>query len=108
MQIKCVKIRESKYGMALVLETSEFSGGYVLGFRVENLEEVFTEVSNLFKTYSQAPVFGVDVVFEDTEQNLDAMTVPRIEDNLEIVETGYQNLSMPLNRNNYQVGGGNG
>lgn len=38
--------------MALVLETSEYSGGYVLGFKVEQLEEVFTEVLNLFKTYS--------------------------------------------------------
>ncbi len=53
--------------MALVLETSEFSGGYILGFRVENLEEVYTEVSNLFKTYSQNPVFGVEVTFEDAD-----------------------------------------
>lgn len=58
-QIKCVKIRESKYGLALVLETNEFSGGYVLGFRVEKLEDVYTEVVNLFKTYSSNPIFGV-------------------------------------------------
>lgn len=35
VQVKCVRVRDSKYGTALVLETSEFSGGYVLGFRVE-------------------------------------------------------------------------
>lgn len=75
--------------MALVLETSEFSGGYVLGFRVENLEEAYTEVSNLFKTYSQNPVFGVEVTFEEADSNIDNVTVPRIEDNLEIVDTGY-------------------
>ena len=34
-----MRIRESKYGTALVLETSEFSGGYVLGFKVEQVEE---------------------------------------------------------------------
>lgn len=34
--------------MALVLETSEFSGGYILGFKVEQLEQVYTEVINLF------------------------------------------------------------
>ena len=50
--MKCIKIRESKYGMALVVETSELSGGYILGFKVDKLEEVYTEVSNLFKTYS--------------------------------------------------------
>ena len=38
--------------MALVIETSEFSGGYILGFRVDKLEEVYIEVTNLFKTYS--------------------------------------------------------
>jgi Bardet-Biedl syndrome 5 protein len=52
VQVKCVKIRDSKYGKALVLETSEFAGGYVLGFRVENLDEVYTEICNLYKTYS--------------------------------------------------------
>ena len=34
VQVKAIKVRESKYGIALVLETSEFSGSYVLGFRV--------------------------------------------------------------------------
>lgn len=45
IQVKCVRIRDSKYGMALVLETSDFSGGYVLGFRVEKLEEAYKEIS---------------------------------------------------------------
>ena len=35
IQVKCVRVRESKYGTALVLETSEHSGGYVLGFKVD-------------------------------------------------------------------------
>jgi Bardet-Biedl syndrome 5 protein len=33
--MKCVRVRDSKYGTALVLETSDFSGGYVLGFKVD-------------------------------------------------------------------------
>lgn len=41
VQVKCIKVRDSKYGTALVIETSEFSGGYILGFRVENVEEVY-------------------------------------------------------------------
>ena len=51
IQLKCVRIRESKYGTALVLETSEFSGGYVLGFKVEEFEAVFSEINKLFQTY---------------------------------------------------------
>lgn len=45
IQIKCIRIRESKYGTALVLETSDFSGGYVLGFKVEKLDEAYVEIS---------------------------------------------------------------
>lgn len=73
--------------MALVIETSEFSGGYVLGFKVDNLDEVYTEVSNLFKTFSLNPIFGVENTFEDVEQNIDTITMPRIEDKIEIIDT---------------------
>lgn len=52
VQVKCIKVRDSKYGTALVIETSEFSGGYILGFRVENVDEVYLEATNLFRTYS--------------------------------------------------------
>jgi hypothetical protein len=41
-------VSDSKYGEALVLEMSEFSGKYVLGFRVDNIKEVFTEITQLF------------------------------------------------------------
>lgn len=58
-QVKCIRVRESKYGVALVLETSEFSGSYVLGFRIENVDEVFQEVSTLFSSFREKPVFGV-------------------------------------------------
>jgi len=51
VQVKCVRVRDSKYGTALVLETSDFSGGYVLGFRVEQLDEAYTEICSLFKTF---------------------------------------------------------
>lgn len=63
--MKCVRIRESKYGTALVLETSEFSGGYVLGFRVEQLEQAYQEISQLFKTFMQQPNFGIECTYED-------------------------------------------
>ena len=42
-----------------MLETSEFSGAYVLGFRVEEVDNVFNELSTLFNTFKDKPVFGV-------------------------------------------------
>lgn len=90
--MKQIKIRESKYGIALVLETSEFSGSYVLGFRVENIDEVFAEVSKLFQSFKTKPFFGVRCHFEDENINIDKVTIPREEDKMDIVDTGYENV----------------
>lgn len=49
-------------------------------------------------------MFGVEVAFEDVESNLSAVTVPRVEDNLEIIETGYS-FAMPTNKSAYAVSG---
>lgn len=63
IQIASVRLRDSKFGTALVIESSEASGGYVLGFRIdpsERLEAIYKEISSLHKTYSETPIFGVD------------------------------------------------
>ena len=41
--MKSIRLRESKFGQALVIETRAQSGGYILGFRLdpeEKLKEV--------------------------------------------------------------------
>lgn len=86
IQVKNIKIRESKFGTALVLETSDFSGGYILGFRIDNLDEVYTEITALYKVYTQTPVFGVECTFEDANNDIESVTIPRVEDNIEIVD----------------------
>jgi hypothetical protein len=51
-QIKSLKVRESRYGTALVVETSASSGGYVLGFKIdprETLEYVYKEIKSLWQ-----------------------------------------------------------
>lgn len=57
-----MKIRESKFGPALVVECAEGGGGYVLGFRIdpkEKLQSVHKELLSLQKVYGQVPLFGV-------------------------------------------------
>ncbi len=76
-----------------------------MGFRVENVEEVYMEATNLFKTYSQNPMFGVEIQFEDIDTNPLSAVVPQIEDNLEIIDTGYSSLALPTTKSNYAVGG---
>ncbi|ETN59012.1 bardet-Biedl syndrome 5 protein [Anopheles darlingi] len=62
MQIATVRIRESKYGPALVIQTLETGGSYVLGFRIDppdRLGEVYKELLSLHSVYTETPVFGV-------------------------------------------------
>lgn len=57
-----IKVRDSKYGPALVIQTLETAGGYLLGFRVDpgdKLNEVFKELASLFNVFSTTPIFGV-------------------------------------------------
>ncbi|CAH3193586.1 unnamed protein product [Porites evermanni] len=92
LQMKSVKIRDSKFGLALVLETSQQSGGYVLGFRIdpaEKLQEAAKEIQSLQKVvYSASPIFGVEFETEEKPQAVDEVTVDPVQDDIEIVNEG--------------------
>merc|ERR1719171_388165 len=89
LQIKSINVRNSKFGQALVIETTVASGGYILGFRVDppgNLEDVNTQITNLWKVFSNTPIFGVEyTVEEQAPQDVQENIVPRTEDDVEIV-----------------------
>jgi len=77
-----VKIRESKFGMALVIESSQISGGYILGFRIDpvnKLHEVQKEISSLHVLYSANPIFGIQHV---TQMDHNQAALP-IQDNMD-------------------------
>ncbi|CAK9050596.1 Bardet-Biedl syndrome 5 protein homolog [Durusdinium trenchii] len=89
LQMKSINVRNSKFGQALVIETTASSGGYILGFRadpVEHLEEVYTQIHNLWKIFSVTPIFGVDYTLEDKPQDPNQSFVPRQEDDVQIME----------------------
>ncbi|KAH3719594.1 Bardet-Biedl syndrome 5 protein homolog [Dreissena polymorpha] len=91
LQMKTIKIRDSKFGLALVVESSQQSGGYVLGFRidpVEKLQQVHKEIQSLHKVYSACPVFGVEFEEEERPQGLDELTIERVQDDVEIETEG--------------------
>ena len=89
MQMKSIKIRDSKFGNALVIETNPKSGGYVLGFRLdpaEKLQAVAQEVRNLHNVYGENPIFGIEFSVDETPKRLDEVSVPRKIDQMEIVD----------------------
>ena len=90
MQMKVVRVRESKFGHALVVETSQRCGGYILGFRVdpaEQLQSVFQEVQSLHTVFSNTPVFGVDYANEEKPAPLNELKVAPTQDDVEFVDT---------------------
>uniref|UniRef100_A0A8C2YFJ8 Bardet-Biedl syndrome 5 protein homolog n=1 Tax=Coturnix japonica TaxID=93934 RepID=A0A8C2YFJ8_COTJA len=92
LQIRSIKVRDSKFGLALVIESSQQSGGYVLGFKidpVEKLQEAVKEINSLHKVYSANPIFGVDYEMEEKPQSLEDLTVEQVQDDVEI-EPGEQ------------------
>merc|ERR1719161_1688108 len=89
LQIKNISVRNSKFGQAMVIETTASSGGYILGFRadpVDHLEEVYTQINNLWKVFSTTPIFGVDFSVEEKQAEPKEAQVPRTEDDVQIVE----------------------
>ncbi|KAH9598426.1 Bardet-Biedl syndrome 5 protein [Trypanosoma melophagium] len=69
LQVIGLHIRQTRFGQALVIETSMSAGNYVLGFRIdprERLVEIFKESVSLWKAWTARPVLGVAVVVQDT------------------------------------------
>jgi Bardet-Biedl syndrome 5 protein len=71
IQISTIKVRETKFGTALVIETSSANGGYILGFKLEQIEKIYMEITGLFKVYSDNPIFGIETTFEDAVNNIE-------------------------------------
>uniref|UniRef100_A0A7N9B108 Bardet-Biedl syndrome 5 protein homolog n=1 Tax=Mastacembelus armatus TaxID=205130 RepID=A0A7N9B108_9TELE len=87
LQIWSIRIRDSKFGLALVIESSRQSGGYVLGFKidpVDKLQDALKEINSLHKVYSANPIFGVDYEMEEKPQPLEELTVEQSPDDVEI------------------------
>eukprot|EP00451_Oxyrrhis_marina_P019880 CAMPEP_0204344134 /NCGR_PEP_ID=MMETSP0469-20131031/25403_1 /ASSEMBLY_ACC=CAM_ASM_000384 /TAXON_ID=2969 /ORGANISM="Oxyrrhis marina" /LENGTH=343 /DNA_ID=CAMNT_0051329355 /DNA_START=11 /DNA_END=1042 /DNA_ORIENTATION=+ len=90
LQMKSINVRNSKFGQALVIETTQGSGGYILGFRadpVDHLETIYQEISHLWQVFSKNPLFGVDAVVEEQPETPQEAMVPRHEDDVEILDS---------------------
>lgn len=90
MQIKSIRLSRSKFGKAMVIETSAKTGGggYILGFRIdpaEKLEDVCQECQSLHKVHSAEPIFGVQWSVEEVPEVV-TQPLPRVIDNIDIID----------------------
>eukprot|EP00803_Ostreobium_quekettii_P007620 evm.model.scf_75.2 EVM.evm.TU.scf_75.2 scf_75:9856-14024(+) len=86
LQMKSIKLRESKFGLALVITCTQAAGGYVLGFRIDPKEAMVAthdEIKALWKVFAQSPLFGVDVTLAD---NRNLAGIADIEEDVHIVD----------------------
>ena len=89
MQIRVIKVRDSKFGHALVIETSPRSGGYILGFRMDPMEALtrtFQEIKTLHAVYATSPIFGVAYDAEKAVVGTGETKGVSVTDDVEIVE----------------------
>lgn len=62
VQMQSIELRNSKYGLALVITCKERGGGYILGFRIDpqdRLAEIYKELTSLHTVYTESPMLGV-------------------------------------------------
>lgn len=67
IQIKSLRVRPSKFGSALVIESAECAGEYVLGFRIDppsKLSRVRDQLLNLYNVHALNPEIGVEYALE--------------------------------------------
>lgn len=67
---------ESKYGNAIVLVTSESSGGFTLGFRIDpasRIADLVKLLRSIWFAFLDHPIFGMDPVLTTTTDSLTAV-----------------------------------
>ena len=89
IQIKMVRIKNSKFGTALVLDVHRQGGGFVLGFRLdpkEKLKQLYNELGSLWTAYKSRPNLGVKLLAEEQPEEI-RLPVLEGDDDVEILQS---------------------
>ncbi|CAH8849900.1 unnamed protein product [Trichobilharzia szidati] len=101
LHIQMITARDSKFGEALVFQTTRQVGSYLLGFRIDprdRLVKVLKQLGSLHNLYIKNPVLGIEMmskkeeithVIKDENENEDADT----EDHYDILSTYLADVS---------------
>ena len=89
IQVKSIKKKDSHFGQALIIETSNTSGNYILGFRTERLEEITVELNRLFRVFVENPILGVESSVQEVQPPIEQVKQARVFDDIDIVEAEF-------------------
>ncbi|XP_019767809.1 Bardet-Biedl syndrome 5 protein homolog isoform X2 [Dendroctonus ponderosae] len=66
LQVESIRVRDSKFGKALVIKSNERSGNFILGFKVDPEEKLITlykELTSLHTVLFNNPIYGVEYMW---------------------------------------------
>nr|XP_022901695.1 Bardet-Biedl syndrome 5 protein homolog [Onthophagus taurus]XP_022901706.1 Bardet-Biedl syndrome 5 protein homolog [Onthophagus taurus]XP_022901714.1 Bardet-Biedl syndrome 5 protein homolog [Onthophagus taurus]XP_022901721.1 Bardet-Biedl syndrome 5 protein homolog [Onthophagus taurus]XP_022901729.1 Bardet-Biedl syndrome 5 protein homolog [Onthophagus taurus] len=114
LQTESVKMCDSKFGPALVVISSEESGSFILGFKLdpeEKMREVFQKLTSVYSVYFNNPIFGVEYEWDQKKNgnNSNELTQNYLIDDLYVLDDKAENvneLSAYLAEENKDVGSG--
>lgn len=87
LQIESIRIRDSKFGKALVIKSSERSGSFILGFKVDPEEKLLTlykELTSLHTVFINNPIYGVEYKWSSKSNEVE--NANNLLEDLEIIE----------------------
>ncbi|MBN3287107.1 BBS5 protein, partial [Polyodon spathula] len=76
--IRSIKIRDSKFGLALVIESSQQIDP------LEKLQDAVKEINSLHRVHSASPIFGMDYEMEEKPPPLEELAVEQAQNDVEI------------------------
>mgnify|MGYP002883336526 FL=1 len=89
IQIKSLKTTSTKFGPVLVVMTTQISGGFTLGFRIdpqEKMDDVYKELSSVWAIFSKKPLLGINCNFDlEHAKTLEQVTESRVMDDVAVV-----------------------
>ena len=89
IQTKSLKTTATKFGPVLVVMTTQLSGGFTLGFRIdpqEKMDDVYKELSSVWAIFSKKPLLGISCNFDlEHAKTLEQVTESRVVDDVAVV-----------------------
>ena len=92
VQIRTIKKKDSSSQSQVMIEICKLYGNYTLTFRSEKCDEIFSEISRLFRVYVENPILGLEVSVQEAPAT-EVSSQPRVFDDIEIIEPAYAGQS---------------
>jgi Bardet-Biedl syndrome 5 protein len=92
VQIRTIKKKDSSSQSLVIIEICKLYGNYLLTFRTDKSEEIFSEIFRFFRIYVENPILGLEVSVQEAPAT-EVPAQPRVFDDIEIVEPAFSGQS---------------